>query len=243
LDGAEAIFKDVIAHDPKNRRAFEGLVWVAFSSGQYAKAGSIADKVRILDPQDIKWTRKWIEIVWQDTARRGEALAMARLLLSKDEDDIETRLLLAELLSRSGETRAEAGTEYEKVLERSPQNVQALSKRALLAISAGDLDNGYRFLQKAHAVDPTNTVVAKQMESVAVGAKELSHSRMQVFVPLALALVFVSVGIGYSIREITGKVCLLLLLQVAVLMSLAALWVYVPSKAIASIETTHARPR
>jgi hypothetical protein len=112
-----------------------------------------------------------------------------------------------------------------------------------LAISAGDLDSGYRFLQIAHAVDPTNTVVAEQIASVVVGAKELSHSRMQVFVPLALTMVFVSVGIGYSIRELTGKVYLLLLLQVAVLMGLAALWVYVPSTAIASIEPGHVRSR
>jgi hypothetical protein len=268
-----------------------------------------------LDPQDIGWTRKWIEVVWQDTTRRGEALAMARLLLNKDEDDIETRLLLAELLSSGARTQAEAATEYEKVLERSPQNlqsligrahlaiwtghlddtqrdvlvsrlrnlvggddietrlliaqllslfsqtssqavteydkilerapnnVQALTGRARLAIWAGDLDNGYRLLQMAHAVDPTNSVVSQQIESVAIGAKELSHSRMQLFVPLAMILVFISVGIGYSIRELTWKVYLLLFLQVAALMSVAALWVYVPSTAIASIQPSHAWSR
>src|SRR5262249_10137186 len=69
FDKAEAMFKDVIEHAPKNRTALEGLVWVAFSSGRYAEAGRAADKVRILDPHDIGWTRKWIEVVWQDAAR------------------------------------------------------------------------------------------------------------------------------------------------------------------------------
>jgi tetratricopeptide (TPR) repeat protein len=299
FDSAGAIFEDVIAHDPKNRSALEGLVWVAFSSGRYAEAGRAADKVRILYPQDIGWTRKWIEVVWQDPARRGEASAVARTLLINDEDDIETRLLLAELLSRDPQTWAEAVTEYEKVLKRAPQNVQALigrahlaiwtghlhdaqreslvsglrkllgeedietrlliarllsldpqmaaeavseyekvlervpnnlqalTGRARLAIWAGDLDNGYRFLQMALAVDPTNTIIAQQSESIKHAAKELSHSRMQLFVPLALIIIFLSIGIGYSTPELTRKVYLLLFLQVAVLMSLAALWVYV----------------
>ncbi len=232
FDRAEAVFEDVIAHDPKNRNAIEGLVWVAFSSGRYAEAGRAADKVRILDPQDIGWTRKWIEVVWQDAARRGEALEMARSLLVNDEDDTETRLLLAELLSRDPRTLAEAVTEYEKILERVPNNLQALTGRARLAIWADDLDNGYRFLQMALAVDPTNTVIAEQIESIKRAAKELSHSRLQLFVPLALTIIFVSLSIGYSIREFTCKLYLLLFLQVAVLMSLAALWVYVAPIAI-----------
>jgi tetratricopeptide (TPR) repeat protein len=299
FDRAQAVFEDVIAHDPKNRNAIEGLVWVAFSSGRYAEAGRAADKVRILDPQDIGWTRKWIEVVWHDPDRRGEALAESRSLLNKDEDDIETRLLLAELLSRESQTWAEAVTEYDNVLERAPQNVhaligrtrlaiwtghlddaqreilvsslrkllgeddietrlliaqllslnpqtsaeavseyekvlervpnnlQALTGRARLAIWAGDLDNGYRFLQTALAVDPTNTVIAEQIESIKRVAKELNHSRMQLFGPLALIIIFLSIGIGYSTPELTRKVYLLLFLQVAVLMSLAALWVYV----------------
>jgi tetratricopeptide (TPR) repeat protein len=377
FDRAEAVFEDVITHDPKNRDAIEGLVWVAFSSGRYAEAGRAADKLRILDPQDIGWTRKWIEVVWHDPDRRGEALAEARSLLINDEDDVETRLLLAGLLSRDRQTWAEAATEYEKVLKRAPQNlqaligrahlaiwtghldddaqreslvsglrkvlgeddiekrlllaqllsldrqtwaeavteyekvlqrapqnvqalieranlaiwtghiddvqreslvsglrklpgvddvetrlliaqllsldprasaeavseyenvlervpnnVQALTGRARLAIWAGDLDNAYRFLQLARAVDPTSTVVAEQIESIKRAAKELSHSRMQLFVPLALTIIFLSIGVGYSTRELTGKSYLLLLLQVVILMGLAALWVYVPPTAI-----------
>jgi cytochrome c-type biogenesis protein CcmH/NrfG len=267
FDRAEAVFEDVIAHDPRNRKALEGLVWVAFSSGRYEEAARAADKVRILDPQDIGRTRKWIEVVWHDPARRGEALAVARSLLINDENDIETRLLLAELLSRDPRTWAEAATEYEKVLkghennietrlllaellsldpqtsteaasefekvlERVPNNLQALTGRARLAIWAGDVENGYRFLQMALAVDPTNTVIAEQIESIKSAAKELSHSRMQLFVPLALAMIFLSVSMGYSIRELASKLYLLLFLQVAVLMSLAALWVYVAPTAI-----------
>lgn len=378
FDRAEAIFEDVIAHDPNNRNALEGLVWVAFSSGRYAEAGQAADKVRILDPQDIGWTRKWIEVVWHDPARRGEALAVARSLLINNEDDIETRLLLAELLSRDPRTRAEAVTEYEKVLQRAPQNVQALigrahlaiwtghvddaqrevlisglrkvlgeddiekrlllaqllsldrqtwaeaiteyekvlkrvpqnvqaligrahlaiwtghiddpqrealvsglrkllgvddietrlliaqllsldsqgsaeavseyekvlerapnnlqalTGRARLAIWAGDLDNGYRFLQMALAVDPTNTIIIEQIESIKRAAKELSHSRMQLFVPIALTIIVLSIGIGYSTRELTRKSYLLLFLQVVVLMGLAAFWVYVAPTAMVS---------
>src|SRR5262249_55733230 len=81
FDKAQSMFQDVIAHDPKNRSALEGLVWVAFSSGRYEEAGRAADKVRILDPQDTGWTREWIEVVWHDPARRGEALAEARSIL------------------------------------------------------------------------------------------------------------------------------------------------------------------
>jgi tetratricopeptide (TPR) repeat protein len=303
-DRAKAVFEDVIAHAPKNRNAVEGLVWVAFSSGRYVEAGQAADKVRILDPQDIGWTRKWIEVVWHDPDRRGEALAEARSLLisgqdnietrllvanllsresqtwpeavteydnvierapqnvhaligrarlaiwagkldnarreivvsglraSLGEDDIETRLLIGQLLSLDPQTSAEAVTEYEKVLERAPKNVQALTGRARLAVWAGDLENAYRFLQMALAIDPTNPVIAEQIESIKRAAKELNHSRMQLFVPLALTIIFLSVGVGYSTRELTGKLHLLLLLQVVVLMSLAALWVYVPPTAI-----------
>jgi hypothetical protein len=131
------------------------------------------------------------------------------------------------LLSLNPQTSAEAVSEYEKVLERVPNNLQALTGRARLAIWAGDLDNGYRFLQTALAVDPTNTVIAEQIESIKRTAKELNHSRMQLFGPLALIIIFLSIGIGYSTPELTRKVYLLLFLQVAVLMSLAALWVYV----------------
>jgi tetratricopeptide (TPR) repeat protein len=306
LDPAEVIFKDVLAHDPKNRKALEGLVWVAFSSGRYEEAGRAADKVRLLDPQDIGWTRTWIEIVWHDPARRGEALATARSLLSKDEDDtktrlllanllsrdsqtlaeavieydkvlelapqnaqaligrarlaiwtgrlekaqrkilvsglrkligeddIETRLLLAQLLSLNSQTWAEAVTEYENVLERAPQNVPALMGRARLAIWTGDLDQAYRFLQMALTADPTNTAIRAQIESIKRAAKELRHSRIQLFIPIALIIIFLSIGIGYSTRELTRKVYLLLFLQVAALMSLAALWIYVPPTAIVS---------
>jgi len=227
FDRAEAVFEEVIAHDPKNRNDIEGLVWVAFSSGRYAEAGRAADQVRILDPQDIGWTRRWIEVVWHDPDRRGDALAEARSLLIKDEGDIETRLLLAELLSRESQMWAEAVREYDNVLERSPQNVQALIGRARLAVWTGDLDKAYRFLQMAFAVDPTDTIITQQIESIKRAAKELSHSRMQLFVPLALIIIFLSIGIGYSTPELTRKVYLLLFLQVAVLMSLAALWVYV----------------
>jgi hypothetical protein len=147
-------------------------------------------------------------------------------------DDVETRLLIAQLLSLDPRASAEAVSEYENVLERVPNNVQALTGRARLAIWAGDLDNAYRFLQLARAVDPTSTVVAEQIESIKRAAKELSHSRMQLFVPLALTIIFLSIGVGYSTRELTGKSYLLLLLQVVILMGLAALWVYVPPTAI-----------
>jgi hypothetical protein len=85
----------------------------------------------------------------------------------------------------------------------------------------------------AIAVDPTNTVIAEQIESIKRAAKELSHSRMQLFVLLALIIVFLPIGVGYSTPELTRKVYLLLFLQVAVLMSLAALWVYVSPTAFA----------
>jgi tetratricopeptide (TPR) repeat protein len=304
FDRAETIFEDVLAHDPKNRNALEGLVWVAFSSGRYEDAGRAADKVRTLDPEDTVWTRKWIEVISHDPARRAEALAEARSFLIKNENDIETRLLFADLLSRDRGMWAEAVTEYDKILERTPQNlqaligrahlaiwtghldkarsdilisclrgvvseddvetqlliaqllsldpqksaqavteyekvlakrpdnVQALTGRAHLAIWAGDLDNASRFLQTALAVDPTNAVVAEQIESIKHAAEELSHSRMPLFAPLALIIIFLSIGIGYSTRELTYKVYLLLFLQVAVLMSLAALWVYLPPTAI-----------
>jgi len=227
FDSAEAVFEDVIAHDPKNRNAIEGLVWVAFSSGRYAEAGRAADKLRILDPQDIGWTRKWIEVVWHDPDRRAEALAEARSLLINDEDDIETRLLLASLLSRESQTWAGAITEYDNVLERAPQNVNALIERARLATWTGNLDKAYRFLQMALAVDPTNTIIVEQVEGIKHAAKELTHSRMQLFVPFALILILLSIGTGYSTPELTRKIYLLLFLQVAALMSLAALWVYV----------------
>jgi tetratricopeptide (TPR) repeat protein len=310
FDRAEDIFQDIIARDPNNRNALEGLVWVAFSSGRYEEAGRAADKVRILDPQDTGWTRKWIEVVWHDPARRAEALAEARSLLIKNEDDIETRLLLAELLSRDRGTWAEAVTEYEKVLkgapqnvqaligrahvaiwtghlddaqreilvpglralfgeddiearlliaqllslepqtsteavteydkvlERAPRNLQALTGRAHLAIWAGDLDTGYRLLQMALVVDPTNAVIAEQVGSIKRAAEELSRSRMQLFVPLALIMIFLSIGIGYSSRSLSFKVYLLLFLEVAVLMGLAALWVYVFPTALVAIQTS-----
>jgi tetratricopeptide (TPR) repeat protein len=234
FDRAEVVFEDVIAHDPTNRKAIEGLVWVAFSSGRYAEAGRAADKVRILDPQDIGWTRQWINVIWHDPDRRGEALAEARSLLTNDENDIDTRLLLASLLSRESQTWAKAITEYDNVLERAPQNVNALIGRARLATWTGDLDKAYRFLQMALAVDRSNTIVTEQIESIKDAAKELSHSRMQLFGPLALTIIFLSVSIGYSMRELSCKLYLLLFLQVVVLMSLAALWVYVPPTAIVS---------
>src|SRR5262249_45315833 len=98
FDKAEAMFKGVIEHDPKNRTALEGLVWVAFLAWRYGGGGGAGKKVRFLGPEDFGGTRKWIEVVWQDAARRGEALTVARWLLINDEDDIETRLLLAESL-------------------------------------------------------------------------------------------------------------------------------------------------
>jgi tetratricopeptide (TPR) repeat protein len=304
FDKADAIFENVIAHEPKNRGALEGLVWAAFSAGRYEEAGRAADKVRTLDPQDTGWTRKWIEVVWHDPARRAEALAETRSLLIKNEDDIETRFLFAELLSRDRGTWAEAVNEYEKVLERAPQNVraligrahlaiwaghldkpqreilvsglrgipgaddietrlliaqllsldpqmsaeavseyqkvleraphnvQALTGRARLAMWAGDLDQAYHLLQMARALDPTDAAITERAENIKYAAKELRYSRMQLLVPLALILIFMSIGIGYSTRELTRRVYLLLFLQVAVLMSLAALWVYLPPSAI-----------
>src|SRR5260370_1058595 len=82
--------------------------------------------------------------------------------------------------------RAEDVREYAYVLERAPQNVQALIGRARLAGWTGDLDKAYRFLQMAFAVDTTDTIITQQIESIKRSAKELSHSRMQSFVPLAL---------------------------------------------------------
>src|SRR5262249_53777103 len=160
------------------------------------------------NPQDIGWTRKWIEVVWYDPARRGEALAVARSLLIKDQGDIETRVLLAQLLALDPRTSAEAVTEYEKVLLRAPQNIQALTGRAALAIWNVDLENAYRFLQMALQADPTNKIIAEQLESIKGGAEALNHSRLQLFIPIALTIIFVSVGVGYSARELTFKVYL-----------------------------------
>lgn len=117
---AEAHFRSLLAKDPENLPAREGLVSVYEKLGQPDKAAREADVRLRLAPQDVAWRERWIWLVHEVPARRQEAITVARAIADERPRDLRARLVLAEVLSATEGRLPEAIAEYRKAVELAP---------------------------------------------------------------------------------------------------------------------------
>ena len=122
---AEASFQAVLATDPTSLAAHEGLVWTYLRLGELEKAGREADERLTLAPLDERWREKRIEVIHQVPGRRDEAISAGRALVDAHPGRLESRLLLARILSWTKGRLPEAVAEYRTAITLAPQDVEA----------------------------------------------------------------------------------------------------------------------
>jgi len=140
LEEAEAAFKALIARDPANLDAGEGLTWTYVKQGKRDRAALAADARLALAPGDQRWRRRWIEIIHQVPARREEAITAAADLARQEPADLGAQLLLARLLSWTPGHEEETVAAYRRAVAMDPADHDARLGLAQSLSFAGQLD-------------------------------------------------------------------------------------------------------
>ena len=138
---AEAYFRALLAQDPDDLRAREGLVAVYEKRGEPDKAAQEADVRLRLAPHDVAWRERWIWLVHDVPARREEAISSARAFADERPSDLGARLVLAELLSATEGRLEQAIVEYRKAVELAPWDPAARSHLAETLSWVGRLED------------------------------------------------------------------------------------------------------
>src|SRR5262249_4440531 len=95
-----------------------------------AGAGREADERLRLAPQDQRWREKRIEVIHQVPGRSDEAISAAKALVDANPGRMESRLLLARILSWTKGRLADAITEYRQAVALAPQDVEVRQELA-----------------------------------------------------------------------------------------------------------------
>ncbi|MEO8304454.1 MAG: XrtA/PEP-CTERM system TPR-repeat protein PrsT [Betaproteobacteria bacterium] len=131
-----------------------GLVLSAaidFHTGSYAQAEASLQKVLQRAPRE-KFARTMLVNTYLRTGQPARALDALKPLLPTFDTDSDVLALAGEVYVQNGDT-AQAGSYFAKAAALDPKNPDKRTVLAMLRISAGDGEHGFRELQDIAAVD------------------------------------------------------------------------------------------
>jgi Flp pilus assembly protein TadD len=218
-------FKKALDKNPNELKAHEGLAYAYNKLGYYAQAGWHADQRRLLAPQDHGWRRQRALLLFDDPARRYEAIAEAQELVSERPDDSESKILLGRLMARDGQY-AEARTNIELVLMQNPDNIDALRILAWIESIQHNYEEAFQLLQRAGALRPEDAELRAELANAAVIAKRFRAAHSHPTMLLVLGVITVSIIVGQASTKLTVWTYLLIFVSMSLLAGVALAWLY-----------------
>lgn len=117
---AKEQFEGVLASDPSDPDAREGLAWTLLALGDLDGASVEADALLAGDPDDEARRDRWLMLISQIPARRAEAIEGYRQRVAQAPKNLDLRLHLAEVLSWTEGRTDEAVDVYRGILTMAP---------------------------------------------------------------------------------------------------------------------------
>jgi Flp pilus assembly protein TadD len=218
-------FKKALDAAPNDIHAHEGLAWAYNKLGDNVLAGWHADRRLELAPTDHAWRRQRAMLLFQEHARRYEALTEARDLVKDRPRDVEANLLLG-LLSAWVGSYADARHALEFVLTVTPDNVNALRTLGRIESSEYNYEKAYRLLQRASMLQPHDIELRDELAKAEAIALQFRAARHEPTMLLTIAIIGFSIIIGQASLNLTTSTYSMVFALMCLSTGAAFLWRY-----------------
>jgi len=135
VPGAEVLCREVLAVEPRNRRALEQLVILCLQGGRPQESETVLRRLMAEHPQETLYRQRLLTLLEQ-SGRLDDALALYRQELEAEPERNDTRYNFARLLNRAGRPD-EALAEYRVCLARGIDRPEEVHSN--MGILLGDL--------------------------------------------------------------------------------------------------------
>ncbi|MEM1436367.1 MAG: tetratricopeptide repeat protein [Pseudomonadota bacterium] len=156
LEAAQQLYADWGQRSP-NARAIAHSARLNAARGRYTEASKQLERA-VQDFPEATALKVLLGTVQQRSREYGAAATTLRQALAQ-EDDPETRFLLATVLDES-EQPAAAEREYERILKADPEHVGALNNLAVLLMDLEQIGRAVELARQAARLAPENVFVA-----------------------------------------------------------------------------------
>jgi YaiO family outer membrane protein len=143
-------FERVLEIDPKNQEAIRGSMTTQLQMGDGQNSLSIINRVLADQPNNYEYLMKKVGVL-QDLKRYAEALDVLQQIIRKYPNDSKARQLEIDLKLEAARyfKSTDPYFQYQSVLEKSPNNTEALQNVINIAISRGLYDDALHWINKA----------------------------------------------------------------------------------------------
>jgi predicted O-linked N-acetylglucosamine transferase (SPINDLY family) len=146
LAAAEKIYRDILAHDPKNHTALHLLGIIAMNTRHLPQAIALLSNALALNPNSVNYYF-YLARAHELSGAWPEATRLYQIILKNKPNDIETNINLGILLGRSGYID-QAIKHLRRVIKLKPRNIMAKNNLALLLLTQGDYSSAETELRK-----------------------------------------------------------------------------------------------
>jgi tetratricopeptide (TPR) repeat protein len=159
--GAAQTYKQLVAIDPKDARAWNGFGVALENTGDWQSAQQAFQKASDADPSltDAVFNRAKIQL---EHGQAAEAAELFRAVLQQSPNDAGAHSGLAQALLKEGNQDA-AQSEFAAALRIDPANLDALEGLGQLALAQGQPSQAVDFLEKAESRSSDDPIVREQL--------------------------------------------------------------------------------
>jgi tetratricopeptide (TPR) repeat protein len=154
-DRAEAIYRRLLAIDPRDARAWSNLAYLALNRMQPLSAVALAERAIELDPS-LRPPRNIRALGLLAAGLRDEAIEAYRAALQADPADVRSRTGYASLLLRAGDVRG-ALVELQRALQVDPGSAAAWAGLSSAQLRAGLRDDALLSARRAYSLAPNSS--------------------------------------------------------------------------------------
>ena len=149
--GSEKLCQEVLAVDPDNVGAKELMIDHALDSGRARWAEELSRQLIRKMPERLKW---WLRLAAALSRQDKiiEAEEAVQHVLNIDSDRSEARMFLGDIFAKDNRFQA-ALEQYNLVLEKTPDNVVALSQKATVLKTLGEQDQAVEVYRRCMQLD------------------------------------------------------------------------------------------
>jgi Flp pilus assembly protein TadD len=218
-------FDRALSRDPRNFKAHEGLAIAYSRLGNHNQARWHVDQRHVLGPENPKWQRQRIMVLFADRSYRTEALAEAAQMAREQPHDVQNLILVSRLLSWA-EKYAEARQVVERTLKEYPNNVDALQTLATIETVSYNYAKAYQLLKRAAALRPDDGKLQSDFAKSLVIAERFRSVRYEPTMAIVFSVIGLSIVIGQASSRYTARTYALVFIVMLLSTATSLVWLY-----------------